>query len=129
MTNDTSFIGSIEKTVQLVIIEEGSYEKDVLLYVNLGEPQQVGDDELTGIIEAAESKAAEDLTEEDKMALLGRPKAGDIVRAQLRIKENLPVDIEFNTILTDEVFSASRRPSRIKRPPMATEVEDDGCGS
>lgn len=46
------------------------------------------DDELTGIIEAAESKAAEDLTEEDKMALLGRPKAGDIVRAQLRIKES-----------------------------------------
>ncbi|KAL1401143.1 hypothetical protein pipiens_006844 [Culex pipiens pipiens] len=78
----------ITKTIQLVIIEEGSYEKDVLLYVNLGEPQQVGDDELTGIIEAAESKAAEDLTEEDKMALLGRPKAGDIVRAQLRIKES-----------------------------------------
>uniref|UniRef100_A0A1Q3FVJ1 Putative ca2+/na+ exchanger ncx1 n=1 Tax=Culex tarsalis TaxID=7177 RepID=A0A1Q3FVJ1_CULTA len=73
----------IEKTIQLVIIEEGSYEKDVLLYVNIGEPAQVG-----GIIEAAESKAAEDLTEEDKMALLGRPKAGDIVRAQLRIKES-----------------------------------------
>lgn len=78
----------IEKTIQLVIIEEGSYEKDVLFYVNLGEPQQIGDDELTGLIEAAESKAPEDLTEEDKMALLGRPKAGDIVRAQLRIKES-----------------------------------------
>ncbi|XP_055590446.1 sodium/calcium exchanger 3-like [Uranotaenia lowii] len=77
-----------EKTIQLVIIEEGSYEKDVLLYVNIGEPLQVGDDKITGIIEAAESKAPEELTEEDKMALLGRPKAGDIVRAQLRIKES-----------------------------------------
>jgi hypothetical protein len=36
----------------------------------------------------AEAKAPEDLTEEDKMALLGRPKNGDIVRAQLRIKES-----------------------------------------
>ncbi|EDS34948.1 mediator complex subunit 14 [Culex quinquefasciatus] len=38
---------------------------------------------------------------------------------------DLPVDIEFSTILTDEVFSASRWPSRIKRPPMATKVKDD----
>lgn len=27
--------------IQLVIVEEGSYEKDVLLYVNLGELQMV----------------------------------------------------------------------------------------
>jgi solute carrier family 8 (sodium/calcium exchanger) len=32
----------IEKIIPLVILEEGSYEKDVLLYVNLGEPQMVG---------------------------------------------------------------------------------------
>ncbi|XP_055632887.1 sodium/calcium exchanger 3 isoform X2 [Toxorhynchites rutilus septentrionalis] len=73
----------VEKVIQLCIIEEGSYEKDVLFYVNIGEPKQSG-----GLIEAAESKAPEELTEEDKMALLGRPKAGDIVRAQLRIKES-----------------------------------------
>lgn len=30
------------KTIPLIIIEEGSYEKDVLFYVNLGEPQMVG---------------------------------------------------------------------------------------
>lgn len=46
------------------------------------------DDELAGLIQEAESKAPEELTEEDKMALLGRPKNGDIVRAQLRIKES-----------------------------------------
>ncbi|XP_037910119.1 sodium/calcium exchanger 1-like isoform X3 [Hermetia illucens] len=74
----------IEKVIQLGIIEEGSYEKDVLFYVNLGEPQMVE----AALIQAAEAKAPEDLTEEDKMALLGRPKAGDVVRAQLRIKES-----------------------------------------
>ncbi|XP_037910122.1 sodium/calcium exchanger 1-like isoform X6 [Hermetia illucens] len=74
----------VEKVIQLGIIEEGSYEKDVLFYVNLGEPQMVE----AALIQAAEAKAPEDLTEEDKMALLGRPKAGDVVRAQLRIKES-----------------------------------------
>ncbi|XP_055696022.1 sodium/calcium exchanger 1 isoform X2 [Lutzomyia longipalpis] len=77
----------IEKMIPLVVLEEGSYEKDVLLYVNLGEPQMVGD-ELASLVQEAEAKAPEDLTEEDKMALLGRPKAGDVIRAQIRIKES-----------------------------------------
>ncbi|KAJ6637039.1 Sodium/calcium exchanger 1 [Pseudolycoriella hygida] len=76
-----------EKVIQLTILEEGSYEKDVLLYVNIGEPQMVGD-ELASAITEAESKAPEDLTEYDKMALLGRPKSGENTRAQLRIKES-----------------------------------------
>lgn len=46
------------------------------------------DDELANAITEAEAKAPEDLTERDKMALLGRPKIGDITRAQLRIKES-----------------------------------------
>lgn len=45
-------------------------------------------DELANAVTEAEAKAPEDLTEQDKMALLGRPKSGDIVRAQLRIKES-----------------------------------------
>jgi hypothetical protein len=45
-------------------------------------------DNIAQQIEEAEAKAPEDLTEEDKMALLGRPKNGDIVRAQLRVKES-----------------------------------------
>lgn len=32
----------IEKSIDVVILEEGSYEKDVLFYVNLGEPQVSG---------------------------------------------------------------------------------------
>lgn len=45
-------------------------------------------DELANAITEAEAKAPEDLTEFDKMAILGRPKAGEITRAQLRIKES-----------------------------------------
>ncbi|XP_059219405.1 sodium/calcium exchanger 1 isoform X3 [Stomoxys calcitrans] len=77
-----------EKLITLGIIEEGSYEKDVLFYVNIGEPIMAPDDELAGLIQEAENKPPEELTEEDKMALLGRPKNGDVVRAQLRIKES-----------------------------------------
>lgn len=77
-----------EKFLNIAIIEEGSYEKDVVLYVNIGEPQIAADDELAGLIQAAEAKRPEDLTEEDKLALLGRPKPGDCVRAELRIKES-----------------------------------------
>lgn len=46
------------------------------------------DDELANAITEAEAKAPEDLTDQDKMALMGRPKIGDITRAQLRIKES-----------------------------------------
>lgn len=53
------------------------------------------DDELANAITEAEAKAPEDLNDHDKMALLGRPKAGDVVRAQLRIKESK----EFKVIL------------------------------
>lgn len=40
-----SWYGAVQpnrKMIPLVILEEGSYEKDVLFYVNLGEPQMVG---------------------------------------------------------------------------------------
>ncbi|XP_055905967.1 sodium/calcium exchanger 1 isoform X2 [Eupeodes corollae] len=83
-----------EKFLNLAIIEEGSYEKDVVFYVNIGEPQIAAvsttnfNDELAGLIQAAEAKRPEELTEEDKLALLGRPKPGDCVRAELRIKES-----------------------------------------
>lgn len=37
---------------------------------------------------AAEMKPPEERTEEEKMALRGRPQLGDIYRAQVRIKES-----------------------------------------
>lgn len=41
-----------------------------------------------GIAAAAELKAADERTEEEKMALLGRPRLGDVSTAQIRIKES-----------------------------------------
>lgn len=35
-------ISFFRQIIPLVILEEGSYEKDVLFYVNLGEPQMIG---------------------------------------------------------------------------------------
>ncbi|XP_043672127.1 sodium/calcium exchanger 1 isoform X3 [Vespula pensylvanica] len=76
-----------EKTVSMEIIEEDSYEKDALFYVELGEPQLQGEPE-AGIAVAAELKQPEERTEEEKMALLGKPKLGEVSKAQIRIKES-----------------------------------------
>ncbi|KYM82810.1 Sodium/calcium exchanger 1 [Atta colombica] len=83
-----------EKVINLEIIEEDSYEKDALFYVELGEPVLQGArcDFLVsaeaGIAAAAELKQPEERTEEEKMALLGRPRLGEVFRAQIRIKES-----------------------------------------
>lgn len=58
------------------------------------------DDELANAITEAEAKAPEELTDQDRMALMGRPKIGDIARAQLRIKESK----EFKVIYFDSCW-------------------------
>ncbi|CAH1364165.1 sodium/calcium exchanger Calx isoform X2 [Tenebrio molitor] len=73
-----------EKTIPLTIIEEDSYEKDVLFYVQLGEPQMSG----ASLAAAAEKKRPEHRTEQERVAIMGKPRLGDIVRAQVRIKES-----------------------------------------
>ncbi|XP_045593296.2 sodium/calcium exchanger 1 isoform X2 [Procambarus clarkii] len=73
-----------EKTISIQIIEEDSYEKDVLFYLDIGEPVATGDDEL-GFEFASKDSA---LTEEEKIALLGKPKLGNSTRTQIRVKEN-----------------------------------------
>ncbi|XP_077262582.1 sodium/calcium exchanger 3 isoform X1 [Temnothorax americanus] len=75
-----------EKVINLEIIEEDSYEKDALFYVELGEPLLQGAE--AGMAAAAEMKQPEERTEEEKMALLGRPRLGEVFRAQIRIKES-----------------------------------------
>lgn len=42
LTFPFSFPSRCRQTIPLIILEEGSYEKDVLFYVNLGEPEMVG---------------------------------------------------------------------------------------
>ncbi|XP_012219487.2 sodium/calcium exchanger Calx isoform X1 [Linepithema humile] len=75
-----------EKFLNLEIIEEDSYEKDALFYVELNDPMLQGAE--AGIAAAAEMKQPEERTEEEKMALLGRPRLGEVTRAQIRIKES-----------------------------------------
>lgn len=43
----------------------------------------------------AESKKPEELTEEDKMALLGKPKLGEVTRAQIRVKESKEFKVSY----------------------------------
>nr|XP_053639656.1 sodium/calcium exchanger 1-like isoform X8 [Cherax quadricarinatus] len=74
-----------EKTVSIKIIEEDSYEKDVLFYLDIGEPVSSGDDDELGFEFANKDS---ELSEEEKIALLGKPKLGNATRTQIRIKEN-----------------------------------------
>lgn len=52
-------------------------------------------DELASLAARAVKKKPEDLTKEEKMALLGRPKLGDSIRAQIRIKESKEFKVRF----------------------------------
>ncbi|XP_028168735.1 sodium/calcium exchanger 3 isoform X2 [Ostrinia furnacalis] len=77
-----------EKFIPLHIIEEDSYEKDVLFYVNLGEPELLGDDDHP-VVPGDEVTHLATLPEEEAVvAMMGLPRSGEITRAQLRIKEN-----------------------------------------
>ncbi|XP_059048145.1 sodium/calcium exchanger 1 isoform X1 [Achroia grisella] len=98
-----------EKFIPLHIVEEDSYEKDVLFYVNLGEPELLGevfetflpdvsatvsvqfspDDDNPVIPGGNEVNHLATLPEEEAVvAMMGLPRAGEITRAQLRIKES-----------------------------------------
>eukprot|EP00088_Acartia_fossae_P032914 TRINITY_DN3368_c0_g1_i10.p1 TRINITY_DN3368_c0_g1~~TRINITY_DN3368_c0_g1_i10.p1 ORF type:complete len:915 (+),score=341.46 TRINITY_DN3368_c0_g1_i10:160-2904(+) len=79
-----------EKTIELPIIDEESYEKSLIMYVNLGEPRQIAEGkEGEGVdYSALDAKDPETLTEEEKVALLGRPVLGTNGRIQIRIKES-----------------------------------------
>merc|ERR1711922_122561 len=56
-----------EKIIELPIIDEESYEKSLIMYLNLGEPRQIA---------------------EGKVALLGRPCLGTNPKIQIRIRES-----------------------------------------
>ncbi|ROT72086.1 hypothetical protein C7M84_009545 [Penaeus vannamei] len=83
-----------EKTVSINIIEEDSYEKDVLFYVDIGELSHWSTKGFSLSPTAprtacpAARRRESDLTEEEKIALLGKPKLGNSTRTQIRVKEN-----------------------------------------
>merc|ERR1711971_1149130 len=78
------------KTISLEITDEESYEKNLIMYVNIGEPRQIAEGiEGEGIdYSILDAKNPEDLTEEEKVALLGRPCHGDNSRIMVRIRES-----------------------------------------
>merc|ERR1719195_56540 len=77
-----------EKTISIPILDEESYEKNIIMYVNIGEPRHIaGEGEGTDFAEL-DNKDPETLTEEEKIALLGRPRLGETSRIQIRIKES-----------------------------------------
>jgi len=79
------------KTIEIPIMEEDSYEKNVVMYVVIGEPIHLagppGEGEGVNYAEI-DAKDPEALTEEEKIALLGRPRLGDVTKIQIRIKES-----------------------------------------
>merc|ERR1719397_1312363 len=78
------------KAISLEITDEESYEKNLIMYVNIGEPRQIAEGiEGEGIdYSILDAKNPEDLTEEEKVALLGRPRHGDNSRIMVRIRES-----------------------------------------
>merc|ERR1719264_1975902 len=78
------------KTISLEITDEESYEKNLIIYVSIGEPRQIAEGiEGEGIdYSILDAKNPEDLTEEEKVALLGRPCHGDNSRIMIRIRES-----------------------------------------
>merc|ERR1719435_122721 len=79
-----------EKIISLAITDEESYERNMIMYVNIGEPRHIAEGkEGEGIdYSILDNKDPEDLTEEEKIALLGRPCLGANTRIQIRIKES-----------------------------------------
>lgn len=73
------------KEFSLFVIDNESYEKDAVLYIELGEPK-LEEDLLRehGVDEVPEVE----LTEAQKIALMGRPRLGDQCRCTIRIKES-----------------------------------------
>merc|ERR1712115_648365 len=79
-----------EKIVSLAITDEESYEKNLIMYVNIGEPRHIAEGKAGEGIDYSilDAKDPETLTEEEKIALLGRPVLGTNTRIQTRIKES-----------------------------------------
>merc|ERR1712012_332730 len=74
-----------EKIIEIPILDEESYEKNLIMYVEIDEPRHIAEGIDYSILDA---KKPEDLTEEEKIALLGRPCLGNNPKLQIRIRES-----------------------------------------
>merc|ERR1711962_720517 len=78
------------KTISIATTDEESYEKNLIMYVSIGDPIHIAEGKEGEGVDYAEldAKNLEELTEEEKIALLGRPCLGANTRIQIRIKES-----------------------------------------
>merc|ERR1719347_2422129 len=79
------------KTISIAITDEESYEKSLIMYVEIGEPRHIAGPHIPeeGVdYSELDAKNPEELTEEEKIALLGRPCLGANTRIQIRIRES-----------------------------------------
>merc|ERR1712242_387755 len=78
------------KTISIAITDEESYEKSLIMCVEIGEPRHIAEGKEGEGVDYSEldAKSPEELTEEEKIALLGRPCLGANTRIQIRIKES-----------------------------------------
>ncbi|XP_020799516.1 sodium/calcium exchanger 3 isoform X1 [Drosophila serrata] len=82
-----------EKTIDIYIMEQSSYEKDVSFRVYIGTPELAPDsthyhDDMAAQIKAVEKKNANDLTELDRILLMSKPRNGELTSATVRIRES-----------------------------------------
>merc|ERR1719384_10722 len=79
-----------EKIIEIPILDEESYEKNLVLFVNIDEPRHIAEGiEGEGIdYSVLDAKSPEELTEEEKIALLGRPCLGQNPKIEIRIRES-----------------------------------------
>lgn len=66
-------------------------------------------DDIASLIAEAEKKKPEERTEEEKLAMLGKPRLGDISRAQIRIKESKEFKVSDRKILKKLHFQVKCR--------------------
>merc|ERR1712149_106659 len=71
-------------------MDEESYEKNLVLYVSIGDPIHIAEGKEGEGVDYSEldAKTPEELTEEEKIALLGRPVLGNNPKITIRIKES-----------------------------------------
>ncbi|GAB6024200.1 hypothetical protein CHUAL_008901 [Chamberlinius hualienensis] len=75
-----------DKCILVNIMEEDSYEKDVIFFVELGEPVQINDGDSGSFRLKPELNGINN--EEEQIALLGKPTLGETTKTQIRIKES-----------------------------------------
>lgn len=112
--------------IPIQIIDNESYEKDAVFYVELSDPIREED------VEEKDDNASE-TSEDRKLALLGKPRLGDVVKCTVRIKESKEfkntVDALFQKQENAFISSASSwRDQFIEAITVSAGDDDDGGG-